>query len=357
MTGVAELGALGGQSVVGLGGRRGEVSGKRMRAIGIKAFGGPEVLEALSIEPPALPSGFARIKVAFAGVNPIDTHVRRGAFLGRDQKAPVWPMVLGYEGAGTVEAVAPDAEGVKVGDRVAWCGLPGAHAETIVVPAWRLVPVPEKIPLDIACALQLDGMLAHALSVSVFPIKAGDRVLIQSGADPAALILIQIARAQGAEVIATVTADSEVGGPRAAGAHHVVVLAPGNPAEAIRSMTGGEGCHVVYDAIGKDSIASSIACCRRRGMVVLHAGHSGPVEKIRPDDLAAAGSLYFVRPHLADFMQDATEVRWRMEGLFDAWLQGRLKVSVGRILPLEAAREGHLALEARTAAGKILLKI
>lgn len=327
-----------------------------MRAIGIKGFGGPEVLEALTLEPPGLPSGCARIKVAFAGVNQIDVHVRRGAFLGREQKVPAWPVVLGYEGAGTVEAVAPEVEGVKTGDRVAWCGVPGAHAETVVVPAWRLVPVPDRIPLDIACALQLDGMLAHALSVSVFPIRSGDRVLIQSGADPAALILIQIARAQGAEVVATVAGASDVGGPRAAGAQHVVVLAAGEATAAIRSAMGSEGCHVVYDAIGRDSIATSIACCRRRGMVVLHAGHSGPVETIRPDELAAAGSLYFVRPHLADFMQDATEVRWRMEGLFDAWLQGRLKVAVGRILPLAAAREGHLALEAGTAAGKILLK-
>ena len=328
-----------------------------MRAIGIKAFGGPEVLEALAVEPRSPEADEVRVNVAFAGVNPIDVHVRRGAFLGRGQKAPAWPLILGYEGAGIVDVVGSRVEGLAPGDRVAWCGCPGAHAEAVVLPAWRLVRVPENMPLEMACALQLDGMLAHALSVSVFPIKSGDRVLIQSGADPAALLLTQIAKAQGAEVIATVARDSDIGGPRSAGADHVIALDSGDPVASIGAATRGQGCHVVYDAFGKDTIATSIACCRRRGVVVLHDGHSGPVDTVRPDDLAASGSLYLTRPHLADFMQDATEVRWRMEGLFDAWLQGRLKVGGGRILPLEAAREGHLAIDDGTAAGKILLKV
>jgi NADPH2:quinone reductase len=328
-----------------------------MRAIGIKGFGGPEVVEALVLAPAPPGSGEARVKVAFAGVNPIDVHVRRGAFLRQGEKGPAWPFVLGFEGAGVVDAVGPEVEGLAPGDRVAWCGFPGAHAEAVTAPAWRLVRVPEKMPLEIACALQLDGMMAHALSVSVFPIKSGDRVLIQSGADPSALLLTQIAKAQGAEVIATVARESDVGGPRSVGADHVIVLAAGDPVASVRAATQGQGCQVVYDAFGKSTIASSIACCRRRGVVVLHDGHSGPVETVRPDDLAASGSLYLTRPHLADYMQDQTEVRWRMEGLFEAWLGGHLQVGVGRILPLEAAREGHLAIEGGTAAGKILLKI
>lgn len=325
--------------------------------MGIKSFGGPEVLEALLVEPRSPDAGEVRVNVAFAGVNPIDVHVRRGAFLGRGQKAPEWPLILGYEGAGIVDAVGSRVDGLAPGDRVAWCGCPGAHAEAVVVPAWRLVRVPERVPLEVACALQLDGMLAHALSVSVFPIKSGDRVLIQSGADPSAHLLIQIAKAQGAEVIATVAHETDVGGPRSAGADHVITLASGDPVASIRAATGGRGCHVVYDAFGKDTIAISIACCRRRGVVVIHGGHSGPVDTVRPDDLAASGSLYLTRPHLADFMQDAAEVQWRMEGLFDAWLQGRLKVGGGRILPLEAAGEGHIAIDGRTAAGKVLLKV
>ena len=328
-----------------------------MRAIGIKAFGGPEVLAAMTIEPVPPTAGQARVRVAYSGVSSLEVHVRRGAFIGEAARSPDWPLVLGYEGSGVVETVASDVEGLTVGDRVAWCGASGAHAEAVTLAAWRLVRVPQEMPLDVACALQLDGMLAHALTVSVFPIKAGDRVLVQSGADPAALLLTQIAKVQGAEVIATVSRESDVGGPGAAGADHTIVLGTDDPEGRILAATGGQGCHVVYDAIGRDTIRLSLACCRRRGVVALHDGHSGPVETVRPDDLAAAGSLYLTRPHLADYMQDAAEVRWRMEGLFEAWLKGLLKVGIGRILPLEAAREGHLALEGGTATGKILLKI
>lgn len=328
-----------------------------MRAIGIRKFGGPEVLEALAVAVPEAPAGAVRVKVAFTGVNPIDVHVRRGAYFGRDRSEPAWPMLLGYEGAGTIDALGTDVEGFTLGQRVAWCGVPAAHAEMAVVPAWRLVPVPDRLPLDIACALQLDGMLAHALSTSVFPIKAGDCILVLAAADPAALILIQIAKAQGARVIAAVESEADVGGPSSAGADRVVVLSTSDLPAAISGETQGEGCHAVFDAFGQATIASSIACCRRRGMIVLHGAHRGPVDTIRTDELAAAGSLYFTRPHLSDFIQDAIEVRWRMEGLFEACLAGMLKIGPGRILPLAAAREGHLALETGTAAGKILLKV
>lgn len=327
-----------------------------MRAVGIKAFGGPDVLEILDLEVKQPGSGEVRVKLEFAGVNPIDVHVRRGTYLGSTERSPQWPLVLGFEGAGEVEAIGPGVEGIVIGQRVAWCGFPGSHAELAIVPAWRLVPVPEAMPLDIACALQLDGMLAHALSVTTFPIGSGDRVLVHAGAEPASQLLIQIAKGQGAEVIATVARSTDVGGPKNAGADHVVVLADGDPVARVRELTGGAGCHVVYDAAGKDTIATSIACCRRRGMIVLLGSQGIPVETIRPDDLAAAGSIYVTRPHLADYMQDATEVRWRTAGLFDAWTAGQLKVGVGRILPLDGAREGHLAIEAGTAAGKILLK-
>ena len=327
-----------------------------MRAIGIRSFGGPEVLEAVTIPVPEPPAGSVRVKVAYTGVNPIDVHIRRGAFLGRSRADPSWPMVLGYEGVGTVDALGDGVEGVAMGQSVAWCGVPGAHAEMAVVPAWRIVPVPDRLPLDIACALQLDGMLAHALAVSVFPIRPGDSILVLAAADPAALILIQIAKAQGARVIAAVENGADVGGPTNAGADRVVDMSAEDLSAIVTAETGGEGCHAVFDAFGQPTIASSIACCRRRGMIVLHGGHRGPVDTISTGALAAAGSLYFCRPHLSDFMQDATEVRWRMGGLFEACLEGQLKVGPGRILPLEAAREGHLTLEAGTAAGKILLK-
>ncbi len=328
-----------------------------MRAIGIRTFGGLGVLEAMAMEPPEPDSGLVRVKVAYSGVNWIDVHVRRGTFLGRGKGMPEWPLILGFEGAGTVEAIGEGVQDLAIGDRVAWCGVPRAHAELAVVPAWRLVPVPDAMPLDVACALQLDGVMAHALSVSVFPIKAGDRVLVHAGADPMALLLIQIAKAQGAVVIATVATATDIGAPREAGADHVVVLEVSGAGEQIAQITDGQGCHVVFDPIGRETIDLSLASCRRRGMLVLYDGRSGPVEQISPVDLAAAGSVYLARPHIADFLQDATEVRWRGGGLFEAWLSKRLRADVGRILPLDAAREGHLALESGAAAGKILLEI
>jgi NADPH:quinone reductase len=328
-----------------------------MRAIGIRGFGGLEVLEALAVEPSMPSPGQARVRVAFCGVNWIDVHVRRGAFLGRRSGAQEWPLILGFEGAGIVEALGEGVVGLAVCDQVAWCGVPGAHAELAIVPAWRLVPVPRTMPLDIACALQLDGVLAHALTVSVFPIRSGDRVLIQPGIDPVALLLIQIAKAQGATVLTTVATASDVSAPRAAGADHVIALEARTAAAEIRAATGGQGCHVVYDGLGRDTISLSLASCRRRGMVVLYGEHAGPVEEIKPVDLAAAGSLYLTRPHLTDFLQDAAEIQNRTLGLFEAWQSDRLKVGIGRILPLEAAREGHLALESGVAAGKILLRV
>ncbi|MEZ5816163.1 MAG: quinone oxidoreductase [Hyphomicrobiaceae bacterium] len=328
-----------------------------MRAIGIKRFGGVEVLDTITIEAPSPGPGQVRVKVAYAGVNRIDAHVRSGAFLGRSRDTTDGPLVLGYEGAGTVDAVGENVAGIAIGTRVAWCGIRGAYAELAVVPAWQLVPVPDAMPLDVACALQLDGVLAHALSVSVFPIQKDDRVLIQSGGDPVALLLTQIAKAQGAEVVATVATNSDVAALLEAGADYVVLLAADKARAEIQEATRGQGCHVVYDAGGRDTIALSLASCRRRGMVVLYEARSGAVEQINPVDLAASGSLYLTRPHLSDFMQDATEVRWRTEGLFSAWQSGRLKVGIGRAFALEAAREAHVALEAKGTRGKILLKV
>jgi NADPH2:quinone reductase len=329
-----------------------------MRAIGIKAFGGPEVVETLSVEPAAPGEGEVRVKVVLSGVNAIDKHVRQGNFLGNWQAKPVVPLLLGYEGAGEVESVGAGVNSVKSGDRVVWCCVPGSNAELAVVPAWRLVPVPDRVPLDIACALQLDGTLAHAVTVTAFPVRGDDWLLVQGGAEVSGQLLIQIAKAQGAKVIATVPREADAGAPKAAGAD-MVIVAPGwaGIEEKVRAATGGQGCNAVLDGIGRETIASSIACCRRRGLVVLYGALSGAVETVRPDELAAAGSIFLVRMHLPDFMQDATEVRWRTNDLFDAWLAGKLKINVGRILPLDGAREAHIALDQATPTGKILLKV
>ncbi|MDX2157486.1 MAG: quinone oxidoreductase [Hyphomicrobiaceae bacterium] len=328
-----------------------------MRAVGIKAFGGPEVLEMMTLGDPEPGPGDVRVKVMFAGVNHIDVHVRRGDFRGAD-RPPLEPLVLGYEGAGEVDAVGAGVTAIEPGARVAWCCVPGSHAERMVVPAWRLVPVPASVPLDIACALQLDGALAHALTVSAFPVRADDWLMVQGGAEVVSQLVIQVAKAQGARVIAIVRREVDAAVPRAVGADLTIVATDGGRVvEQVREATGGQGCHAVLDGVGRDTIATSIACCRRRGVVVLYGAVSGAVDAIRPDDLAAAGSIFLTRLHLPDYMQDAAEVRWRSGDLLDAWQAGQLRFDVGRILPLDGAREAHRALEGPTATGKILLKL
>ena len=265
-------------------------------------------------------------------------------------------MVLGREGAGEVIKAGAGVTDVKPGDRVAWCVTQGSYAELAVVPAWRLVPVPSDVPLDIACALQLQGTTAHYLATSTFPIQTGDTVLIHSGAGGVGQLLIQIAKAQGATVISTVGNDAKAAVAKARGADHVIVYTAEDFLPRVMEITGGKGCNAVYDAVGRDTIARSIRACRRRGVVALYGGASGAVESVSPQSLAEAGSVFLTRPHLADYMQDGSEVRERSDDLLGAWKGGSLKVTIDRVFPLDGAREAHQTIEGRHTTGKLLLK-
>ena len=327
-----------------------------MRAVGIKAFGGPEALEMLTVAVPEPGPGEALVKVAFAGINFVDVYMRKGDYAKTQRHSGELPMVLGREGAGELVKVGSGVTGVKPGDRVAWCITQGAYAEFAVVPAWRLVPVPADIPLDIACALQLQGATAHYLATNTFPIQAGDSVLVHSGAGGVGQLLIQIAKAQGATVIATVGTDAKAAIAKRCGADHVIVYAKEDFLARVMEITAKKGCNAVYDAVGRDTIAQSIAACRRRGVVALYGGASGAVETVSPQALAEAGSIFFTRPHLADYMQDAAEVRQRSTDLLGAWTSGALKVNIDRVWPLDGARDAHLTIEGRQTTGKLLLK-
>ncbi|MEZ5856209.1 MAG: zinc-binding dehydrogenase [Hyphomicrobiaceae bacterium] len=326
-----------------------------MRAFGIKAFGGAGALQSLDIEAVAPLAGEVRVKVMFAGVNAVDVHARSGNFLGA--QAPGGPMVLGYEGAGEIEAVGDGVGGLRPGDRVAWCGIPGSLAEYQVMPAWRAVPVPDHMPLDIACALQLDGALAHALTVSAFPVRGGDQLLIQGAETVSGQLLVQVAKSLGATVIATVGRDEIAAMPLAIGADHVVVRSGGTVVSQVEELTAGRYCNGVFDGVGEETITASIDCCRRRGAVLLHGAQGQPVASISPDQLAAAGSIFLTRVHLPDYMQDQTEVHWRISDVFNAWQQSHLKVSIARIVALEAAGDAFDFVEHGGAMGKALVRI
>lgn len=327
-----------------------------MRAVGVRAFGGIEALEVLNVAVPEPGPGEALVKVAFAGVNFVDVYMRRGSYARPGAAAAPLPAILGREGAGDVLKVGPGVTNVKAGDRVAWCVSQGSYAEQCVVPAWRLVPVPADVPLDIACALQLQGATAHYLTHSTFPLRSGDTALVHSGAGGVGQLLIQLARARGATVVATVGTPAKAAIAKARGADHVIVTASEDIVARIKEITQGRGCNVVYDAVGKDTFAASLAACRRRGLVVLYGGASGAIDSVETLALAEAGSVFFTRPHLADYMQDPEEVRARSGDLLDLWKKGGLKVVIDRVWPLEGAQEAHKTMEARGTTGKLLLK-
>lgn len=325
-----------------------------MRAVGVRKFGGTDVLEVFDAPVPEPAEGEALVRVHFAGVNFVDIHMRRGAYAGSADASG--PRILGREGAGEVVKVGAGVTTVKAGDRVAWCVTGASYAEVCAVPAWRLVPVPDDMPLDIACALQLQGSTAHYLARDVFPLAGGDIALVHSGAGGVGQILLQIAKARGVNVITTVGSDARVAIAKARGADLVVARDHERFRDRVREATGGAGCHVVYDAIGRDTFEDSLAACRRRGMLVLYGGASGTVDTVRPDALAEAGSIYLTRPHLTDFMQDTAEVHGRMADLIALARAGKLIVDVDRVLPLAEAGAAHTLLEERRASGKVLLK-
>lgn len=328
-----------------------------MRAVAIDRFGGPEVLgmRDADVAPPG--AGEVCVKLAFAGVNYIDVYMRNGAYArSRTYETPL-PMVLGMEGAGTVESVGSGVEGFTAGQRVAWCIVRGAYAEYAVVPAWRLVPIPDGIPLDVACALMLQGSTAHYLTHSAWRLRAGDVCVVHAGAGGVGQLLIQLAKLRGATVIATVGSAAKVAIARGCGADHTILYRDVPFRDEVMRITNGRGADVVYDSVGRDTVHASIRSLRRRGMCVMFGASSGQVEAIAPLELAEAGSVYFTRPHLADYMHDANEIRARAQDLFGAYTAGSLRVAIDRVFPLAEAAEAHRALEGRQSRGKLLLAL
>ncbi len=332
-----------------------------MRAIGVNAFGGPEALSVLDLPEPEPGPGEARVRVTVAGVNFIDVYMRSGAYRRSDTYRTPLPMVLGMEGVGRIDALGEGvgdlAPALGPGQRVAWCIHRGAYAEAAVVPAWKLVPVPDDMPDEVACALQLQGCTAHYLTHSAFALGPGHSCLLHAGAGGVGQLVIQLAKLRGATVIATVGSAEKAEIARARGADHVILYREADFRERVMEITGGEGVDVVYDSVGRETIARSIRSLKRRGLVVNYGGSSGLVEAVSPLELAEAGSVFFTRPHLADYMQGSAEIRSRTDALFALVREGRLGVAIDRVLPLDAAPEAHRILEGRGTRGKLVLQL
>lgn len=327
-----------------------------MKGIGISGFGGAEALQLRDWPVPEPGPGEVRVRIAMAGVNYIDVYMRSGQYAKSQTYQTPLPMLLGMEASGTVDAVGAEVTGIAVGDRVAYCLSRGSYAPYAVVPAWKLVPVPHGVSWEVATALQLQGSTAHYLSHSLFPLHAGHTCLVHAGARGVGQLLIQLAKARGAHLLATVGSEDKAQIAAACGADHTILYRSIDFKPAVRSLTDGLGVGVVYDSVGKDTVHQSIRCLKLRGTCVMFGASSGQVEGIAPLELAEAGSVFFTRPHLADYMQPQ-EVRQRAADLFALVAAGRLRVAIDRSFRLADTAQAHRYIEGRNTRGKLLLDV
>ena len=328
-----------------------------MKTISIPAFGGPEQLQLMELPQPLPAGGEALVKLDYAGINFIDIYMRSGHYARSQTYRTPLPMTIGMEGAGTVAELGAGVTDLNVGERVAYCIVRGSYAEYATVPAWRLVKVPREVPLDIATALMLQGCTAHYLSHSAFALGPGRSCLVHAAAGGVGQLLTQLAKLRGATVIATAGSREKAEIARSRGADHVILYRDTDFRAEVMKITGGQGVDVVYDAVGKDTIHQSIHSLKKRGVCVNYGGASGLVASVEPLELAEAGSVFFTRPHLADYIATADELRGRAADLFAHYASGTLNVAIDREFPLAQAAAAHRYLEGRNTKGKLLLRI
>lgn len=321
-----------------------------MRAVIVEQPGGPEALTVVERETPRPGPGEVRVELAAGGVNFIDIYQRSGLY-----QLPL-PFVGGNEGAGTVAEVGQDVTDVAPGDRVAWAMTPGTgYAEQALVPASRLVPVPDEVDLEVAAATMLQGMTAHYLVNSTFEAREGQTAVVTAAAGGVGLLLCQLLRDKGVRVIGTVGNEEKAELARAHGAAETVLYRDVDLASEVERLTDGQGVHVVYDGVGRDTFDAGLAVLRPRGMMVLFGAASGPVPPVDPQLLNSAGSLYLTRPSLAHYAAEREELLWRGREVLGAVAEGRLQIQIGGRYPLAEARQAHEDLEGGRTTGKLIL--
>jgi NADPH2:quinone reductase len=320
-----------------------------MKAIQVKQVGGPEAMELVELPVPQAKANEAVVKVAASGVNFIDVYFREGRY-----KAPL-PLILGQEGAGTVTTVGTEVKSVKVGDRVAWCGLLGSYAEYAALSADRLVPIPADVTDQQAAAVMLQGMTAHYLLHDTHPLKRGETALVHAAAGGVGLLLTQMAHNIGARVIATVSTEEKAKLAREAGADDVILYTQTDFEAETKKLTDGQGVDVVYDSVGKTTFDKGLNVLKPRRMMVLFGGSSGAVPPFDLITLAHKGSLYVTRPSLANYIATREELVVRSSAVFDMITAGKLKLRIEHTYPLAEAQRAHRDLEGRKTTGKLLL--
>jgi NADPH2:quinone reductase len=329
------------------------MSDNHTSALVVTAPGDGSVLEVQDRDLPDPGAGELLVEVAASGVNFIEVYQRQGVY-------PVpTPFVLGAEGAGTVRLVGADVTGFTAGDAVAWASAPGSHAGLALVPADKAVPVPAGLDPALAAAVMLQGMTAHYLVNSTYPVQPGDAVLVHAAAGGVGQLLVQSARARGARVIATVSTEAKADKARAAGADAVILYGdfdgPHALAGAVRDANGGDGVDVAYDGVGQSTFEASLASLRTRGMGVLFGGSSGQVPPFDLQRLNQMGGLFVTRPSLAHYTATRAELLWRGRDVLAAVADGALRVEIGGRYQLSAAARAYDDLENRRTTGKLLL--
>jgi NADPH:quinone reductase len=320
-----------------------------MRVVQVGQRGGPEVLKVAEREAPRPGPGQVIVDVAAAGVNFMDIYQRQGV----GGYEPELPFVPGAEGAGTVAAVGAGVTHLSVGDPVAWAGPGSSYAEQVALPANRVVPVPPRIQLQVAGAVMLQGMTAHYLTASTYPVREGDVAVVHAAAGGVGLLLTQMVKRRGGTVVATTSGGEKEELAHGAGADHVTSYADFRA--VVDDITDGTGAHVVYDGVGQATFDDGLAALRPRGMMALYGAASGQVPPLDPQQLNKGGSLFLTRPTMAHYVADDEELRWRAGEILDWIAKGELDVRIGGTYPLADAARAQEDLAARRTTGKLLL--
>ena len=321
-----------------------------MQAIQVTKVGGPEVLTLTELPVPTPKPNEAVVQIKASGVNFIDVYFREGRY-----PAPL-PFVDGQEAAGVVTEIGSEVTDVQVGDRVAYTSSLGSYAEYAAVPASRLVKIPDELDFEQAAAAMLQGMTAHYLINSSYPLKQGETALIHAAAGGVGLLLVQMAKKIGARVIATAGTPEKAQLARDAGADECIIYTEADFETETKRLTDGKGVHVVYDGVGKATFDKDLEVLRPRGYLVLFGGSSGAVPPFDLIKLSQKGSLFITRPTLGHYTITREELEWRANDVLQAIVRGDLKLRIHKVYPLAEAAQAHRDLEGRKTTGKLLLK-
>ena len=322
-----------------------------MKAIQVQTPGGPEAMQLVDVPTPRPGPHQALVRLAASGVNFIDVYFRAGVY----KVDP--PITLGSEGAGTVEAVGEGVTEVTVGDRVAYAMARGSYAEYAVVPSAQLVKVPDAVDFQTAAAAMLQGMTAHYLTHSTYPLKSGDSCLVHAAAGGAGRLIVQMAKMLGARVFGTVSTEAKAREARQCGADEIILYTQQDFQTEVKRLTDDRGVDVVYDSVGRDTFDKSLNSLRPRGTMVLFGQSSGVVPPFDANILNAKGSLYLTRAGLPSYLLTREELLWRAGDVLTWIAAGKLKLHIHHTYPLAEAAQAHRDLEGRKTTGKLLLSI